>query len=108
MEYQASRAILVGVCTNQREADELEKSLCELERLLDTAGGMVFARVMQSRPTLDPATVIGSGKVEEIASLCGFRDVKYFYVIFKKLTGYTTKEYKRSIEDSPARLIAPI
>ena len=45
---------------------------------------------------------------EEIASLCGFRDVKYFYVIFKKLTGYTTKEYKRSIEDSPARLIAPI
>jgi AraC-like DNA-binding protein len=35
---------------------------------------------------------------EEIASLCGFRDVKYFYVIFKKLTGYTTKEYKRRME----------
>ena len=40
---------------------------------------------------------------EEIASLCGFHDVKYFYVIFKKLTGYTTKEYKRSVESSPAQ-----
>ena len=34
---------------------------------------------------------------EEIASLCGFNDVKYFYVIFKKLTGLTTKEYKKSV-----------
>ncbi len=30
---------------------------------------------------------------EEIAKLCGFREVKYFYVIFKKQTGLTTKEY---------------
>lgn len=32
----------------------------------------------------------------EIAWLCGFKDVKYFYVVFKKITGMTTKEYKRS------------
>lgn len=31
---------------------------------------------------------------EEIARLCGFRDVKYFYVLFKKCTGMTTKQYK--------------
>ena len=48
MEYQAIRALLVGVCTNQREAEELEKSLCELERLLDTAGGVCFAKVMKN------------------------------------------------------------
>ena len=32
---------------------------------------------------------------EEIACLCGFLDVKYFYVVFKKVTGKTTKEYKK-------------
>lgn len=31
---------------------------------------------------------------EEIASLCGFNNIKYFYVVFKKNTGMTTKEYK--------------
>lgn len=30
---------------------------------------------------------------EEIAFLCGFNDVKYFYVVFKKFTGCTTNEY---------------
>lgn len=32
---------------------------------------------------------------EEIAWLCGFADVKYFYVLFKKYTGVTTGEYKK-------------
>ena len=63
-------AILVGVSTRDTSAEEAERGLDELERLLDTAGGRVFARVMQNKPTIDPATVIGSGKVEEIADLC--------------------------------------
>ncbi|MBQ8764291.1 MAG: helix-turn-helix transcriptional regulator [Clostridia bacterium] len=32
---------------------------------------------------------------EEIARLCGFGDVKYFYVLFKKYTGMTTGEYRK-------------
>lgn len=36
----------------------------------------------------------GNYKHEEIATLCGFSDVKYFYVVLKKLTGKTTKDYK--------------
>ena len=35
----------------------------------------------------------GSYTNEEIASLCGFSDVKYFYVVFKKITGQTTRGY---------------
>ena len=76
MEYQASRAILVGVCTNQREADELEKSLCELERLLDTAGGVCFTKVIQNMDKPNPRTLIGSGKVAEIAALCADNEVE--------------------------------
>ena len=34
---------------------------------------------------------------EEISYLCGFNSVKYFYVIFKRITGMTTKEYKKRI-----------
>lgn len=30
---------------------------------------------------------------EEISQLCGFKDVKYFYVIFKKVTGMTTRKF---------------
>lgn len=65
-----SRAVLVGVSTKDTSADEVERGLDELERLLDTAGGECFARVTQAKATLDPRTVIGSGKVEEISALC--------------------------------------
>lgn len=33
----------------------------------------------------------GSYSREEIATLCGFKDVKYFYTVFKKITGTSTK-----------------
>ena len=63
-------AILVGVVTKDDDADEIEVSLDELARLLDTAGGEVFARVVQNKSTPDPRTLIGSGKVQELAELC--------------------------------------
>ncbi len=44
----------------------LEESLEELESLAATAGAEVAARVLQSRPAADAATLIGSGKVEEV------------------------------------------
>ncbi len=64
------QAILVGVVTQNDTADEIEVSLDELARLLDTAGGEVFARVVQNKSTPDPRTLIGSGKVQELAELC--------------------------------------
>ena len=64
------QAILVGVVTRDDDADEVEISLDELARLLDTAGGEVFARLVQNKATPDPRTLIGSGKVQELAELC--------------------------------------
>ena len=60
------RAVLVSVST----ADENEttmRSLDELARLLETAGGEEAARIIQNRATPDKATYIGSGKVQELA-----------------------------------------
>lgn len=71
-----NKAILVGIVTNKDGADEVETSLCELERLLDTAGGEVFCKVVQNKSTLDPRTLIGSGKVEEISELCKNNGIK--------------------------------
>lgn len=39
--------------------------------------------------------ISGNYTNSEIAFLCGYKDIKYFYVLFKKTTGLTTKEYKR-------------
>lgn len=75
MEYEATRAILVGICTDDVDGVELEKSLDELERLLDTAGGECFAKVIQNKTHPDPRTLIGSGKVHEIAGLCNLYEI---------------------------------
>ena len=64
------QAVLVGVVTRDDDPDEVEVGLDELARLLDTAGGEVFARVVQNKSTPDPRTLIGSGKVQELADLC--------------------------------------
>ena len=65
-----TKAVLVGIVTDKARADEVERSLDELALLLDTAGGETFAKVIQNKSTLDPRTLIGSGKVEEISELC--------------------------------------
>lgn len=70
MEYQANKAILVGICTDDRYALQIEKSLCELERLLETAGGTCLAKMVQNKDKPDPRTLIGSGKVLELKELC--------------------------------------
>ena len=71
-----NRAILVGIADSGRELPECEKSLDELERLLDTAGGVCSAKVIQVKESYDPRTCIGKGKVLEIAELCKNEDVE--------------------------------
>ena len=58
--------ILVGVETGK---DRMEESLSELEELLDTAGGETVGRVIQNLESVNKATYIGKGKVEEIKLL---------------------------------------
>lgn len=75
-----SKAVIVGIAERGSDVPECERSLDELERLLDTAGGEVFARVLQVKDSFDPRTCIGSGKVKEISDIC--RDSEIKLVIF--------------------------
>ncbi|MFL5424127.1 MAG: GTPase HflX [Myxococcales bacterium] len=58
------RAILVGVFTSDRRA--AEDSLQELRELARTAGVDVLDVMLQGRREIDPRTVVGGGKLQEI------------------------------------------
>lgn len=58
-----TRAVLVSADTGEFDA---ERSLDELEELSATAGVEVVGRVIQKRPACDSATVIGSGRLEQL------------------------------------------
>ena len=68
-QLEKTLAILVGIANKTSELDECNLSLEELSRLADTAGAEAYAKVIQVKDSYDPRTLIGSGKVKEIAEL---------------------------------------
>jgi len=60
----AGRAILVGVHTGDRAA--AEASLQELQELARTADVQLLDLVLQARREIDPRTLVGEGKLQEI------------------------------------------
>jgi GTP-binding protein HflX len=58
------RVILVGVTTGS--LSEAEESLSELEELALSADSVVLDKILQRRPQIDPKTVLGRGKLEEL------------------------------------------
>lgn len=63
------RVILVQAVLGRRNVQEAEDSLKELERLSDTAGASVVGHLTQRRVAASSATLIGSGKVEELRAV---------------------------------------
>ena len=59
------RAILVSV-TAGRSADDLEHHVAELRELARSAGVEIVDVVTQYRPRVDPKTVLGSGKLQDL------------------------------------------
>ena len=59
------RAILVSV-TAGRTADDLESHVAELHELARSAGVEIVDVVTQTRPRVDPKTVLGSGKLQDL------------------------------------------
>jgi GTP-binding protein HflX len=57
-------AILVGVTTES--LSEAEESMAELSELAMSAGVVVQDRIIQRRARIDPRTVMGSGKLDEL------------------------------------------
>ena len=71
IQFDEYRAIVVGL---QWKGD-ISRSMDELEGLCEADGIEVVGRVEQSLPRPDNATLIGSGKVIELAELCANMEV---------------------------------
>ena len=69
---QTQRVLLAAVDTGEYD---VEASLDELAELTETAGGEVVGRISQKRPTFDPATCMGSGRLEEMREFAKNFDV---------------------------------
>jgi len=63
------KAVLVGVRFKGDDPAVSLDSLAELKRLLETAGGVVGAVMVQERVGCDPATYVGEGKARELAGI---------------------------------------
>ena len=85
------KAILAALDTGEYD---VEASVDELSELAKTANAEVVARIIQKRPSADSATVLGEGKIEELAELAEALEAKL--IIFD--TELTASEI-RNIED---------
>jgi GTPase len=65
---QRDRAMLVSVTTES--LTEARESLDELRELALSGGLFVLDEIIQRRPKLDPATLVGKGKLDEIIIQC--------------------------------------
>ena len=64
-QLRLEKVVLIGVWTSG-DFDETQRSLGELALLAETAGSQVLDVLVQRRDRPDPATYIGSGKLQEL------------------------------------------
>ncbi len=95
---EAVRAVLVSVITPDMDPKEAAVSLDELEKLLETAGGVLFAQLIQQRQTPVAATYIGTGKLEELRDLCQANDI-HLVVFDCELSPAQIKNVENGIEE---------
>jgi GTPase len=67
VDVDHDKVLLVGVMTDNKTPQNFEDGLAELGMLVDTAGGQVLETLRQKRSRPHPQTVVGEGKVQEIA-----------------------------------------
>jgi GTP-binding protein HflX len=74
LESPMSRALLISIRMPNVNNQEIKESLTELARLVSTLGFTVFATQTQRQNSTKRSSVLGSGKLEELARLTGQLD----------------------------------
>jgi GTP-binding protein HflX len=67
VDQDHDRVLIVGLQTDDLSPQQFRDALAELARLVETAGGDVLETLNQRRSRPHPQTVVGEGKVQEIA-----------------------------------------
>jgi len=70
------RAVIIGIQLPEDDDVDIQHSLDELSQLVLTAGALVVGRQIIKRQALDPAFLIGSGKLEELKKFISEKSIK--------------------------------
>lgn len=92
----SDRAIVIGVGLKTEPTAEVKENLLELEELVRAAGGDVVGSLVQILPQWNPATLIGSGKVEEIQEMVQSSGAQ-IVVVDHQLSGVQTRNLETAI-----------
>ena len=76
-DIKIERAVLAGLAANSMDISErsTDVSMDELAALVETAGGEAIGMMIQNRPTPDPRSFIGDGKVAELKEFVEANDI---------------------------------
>jgi len=75
-EIFIEQVIITGLRKANQSASQFYYLMQELKRLVETAGGEVVQEIRQTRPSPDPATMMGSGKILEIGEAAQAAGIK--------------------------------
>jgi GTP-binding protein HflX len=67
--HKTETALIVGIGSSARNRIQTGEHLDELRLLAETAGLEIRRKIIQERDKIDPATMIGKGKAEEIGQI---------------------------------------
>jgi GTP-binding protein HflX len=101
MRTEQERTLIVGVdvagaLRREGVSNSAEESLDELKVLAESAGAVVVDRILQHRPALEAATLIGSGKVAELETRAAAEEIDT--VIFdRELTPTQLRNLERQL-----------
>ncbi len=94
---RAERAALVGLTSGGAHRASAERSLDELAGLADAAGAEVVLRLLQERDRPDPATYMGTGKVETLKAAADTLDAG-LVVFDNELSPAQLRNLERALE----------
>lgn len=92
----SDRAIVIGVGLKTEPTSEIKENLLELEELVSAAGGEVVGSLIQTLPQWNPATLIGTGKVEEIKQMVQEAEAS-LVVVDHQLSGVQSRNLETAI-----------
>ncbi len=88
------RAVIVGLDTGEGEAEATAR-LDELAELVRSAGGTIAHRSLQRRSSVDPRTLVGRGKLDELVS-AAYHENADLLVFDRELSPAQTRELDKA------------
>ena len=100
METKIKNAVLIGIQLPKISTQELDGSLQELTRLVTTLGYKVVGQITQKRTSDRSASILGDGKLQELAEWTGGTG-KIAAMVEHKLSKAALKWQKTDDEENP-------